>query len=123
MFLFYFYLQTKKISKIFGSEPLSKRFKLVIAEEMINTYNLEGSNGKKSLRSHIGFYGVLKGKYTNKQIKRISKHMPLHFFRSVGQGLRGPGQMFAMTNVKNKLTKQKNRNNNSQICENLNNTV
>ncbi|XP_070853709.1 uncharacterized protein [Drosophila suzukii] len=52
---------TKKISKIIGSEPLSKRFKLVIAEEMINNYNMDGSNGKKSLRSCIGFYGVLKG--------------------------------------------------------------
>nr|XP_036675150.1 uncharacterized protein LOC108015842 [Drosophila suzukii]XP_036675159.1 uncharacterized protein LOC118878067 [Drosophila suzukii] len=55
---------TMKISKIIGSEPLSKRFKLVIAEDMINNCNLDGSNGKKSLRS------------------------------SVGQELRGPGPMF-----------------------------
>jgi len=68
-------LQTKKISKIIGSEPLSKRFKLIIAEDIINAYNLDGSNGKKSLRCRIGLYGVLKGKYTNKKVKRISKHM------------------------------------------------
>ncbi|XP_037731274.1 uncharacterized protein LOC119561870 [Drosophila subpulchrella] len=37
---------TKKISKIIGSEPLSKRFKLIIAEDIINNYNLDGSNGK-----------------------------------------------------------------------------
>ncbi|XP_070854216.1 uncharacterized protein [Drosophila suzukii] len=53
---------TKKISKIIGNKPLSKRFKLVIAEEMINNYNLDGSNGKKSLRSRIWFqFLVLKG--------------------------------------------------------------
>ncbi|XP_037731315.1 uncharacterized protein LOC119561997 [Drosophila subpulchrella] len=52
---------TRKISKIIGIEPLSKRFKLVIAEDIINNCNLDGSNGKKSLRSRIGFYGGLKG--------------------------------------------------------------
>ncbi|XP_070853745.1 uncharacterized protein [Drosophila suzukii] len=80
---------TKKISKIIGSEPLSKRFKLIIAEDIINDYNLDGSNGKKSLRCRIGLYGVLKGalaKDSEDPDKSLRK---------------------AMTNVKNKLTKQK----------------
>ncbi|XP_070851612.1 uncharacterized protein [Drosophila suzukii] len=86
---------TMKISKIIGSEPLSKRFKLVIAEDMINNCNLDGSNGKKSSD------------------------------RALAKNSEDPDQCLrkAMTNVKNKLTKQKKRNNNSQICKNLNNTI
>ncbi|XP_037728678.1 uncharacterized protein LOC119559692 [Drosophila subpulchrella] len=99
------YLQTKKISKIIGSEPLSKRFKLIIAEDIINDYNLDGSNGKKSLRCRIGLYGVLKGalaKDSEDPDKSLRK---------------------AMTNVKNKLTKQKHRNNNCGSYEKEENMV
>jgi len=50
--------------------------------------------------------------------------MPIHYFRSVAQGLRGPGQMFEKGDDErekqtNKTKKNGNTNNNCPIIENL----
>ncbi|XP_041451728.1 uncharacterized protein LOC121405199 [Drosophila obscura] len=49
-----------KVRKMLESCTLSKCLKSVVNENTINTYNLDGTCGKKRLKSRVGLYSILK---------------------------------------------------------------
>ncbi|XP_041451631.1 uncharacterized protein LOC121405099 [Drosophila obscura] len=52
----------KQVWKLLEKDQLSRCLKSVLDEQIVKGYNLDGTCGKKSLRSRTGLYSVLTGK-------------------------------------------------------------